>query len=107
MPKKVTSTELAYRFGSVNRCPARCTVPRPNAHLSCDLCPGPAQGAQLGHSRRIHRSARAADQLALGAGHGDARAHALADQLALELGDAGEDAALIRAEVKISPDNLA
>src|SRR2546426_9236605 len=88
--QNIVSTELTLRTPRhlprpVHRAEAR-------AHLARDLGPGPALGAQLGHSGGVHGSARAPDALALGASHGYAGAHALADELAFELGDAGKDA---------------
>src|SRR5258708_5747150 len=88
--KNIVWTELTLRTPRhlprpVHRAQARTHLPR-------DLCPGPALSTQLGHSPSVHVLAGAPDALALGASHGYAGAHALADELAFELGDAGKDA---------------
>ena len=59
----------------------------PGTELPCDLSPGPTQCAELPHPTGIHKPTRALDPLALGTSDGNARAHTLANQFSLELGD--------------------
>src|SRR5438552_7238945 len=102
--KNTASTELICGLDILGFCAARCTVPWPtpiSRAISAQDQPCVRNSTTLA---AFYRLARAADQLTVGAGQGDARAHTFADQFSLEFGDAGEDAALIRAEVKISPD---
>ena len=54
--------------------------------------PRPALRTQLGYPGSVHIPTRTSDALALGAVHGYAGPHALADEFALELRDAREDA---------------
>ena len=49
-------------------------------------------GSQFSHFGRVHRPPRSPDALALRTRQCQAGAHPLADELALELGDRGEDA---------------
>ncbi len=65
-------------------------MPTPNAR--CNLAPGKALGAQLSNPVRVQLALGSPQALSASPCHRQAEPHALADQLALEFRDAGEDA---------------
>ncbi len=70
------------------------SVNRSDAHSQarCNLAPGNALGAKPGNPCDLHIALRPAELLSSSPGLVQAGADPLADQLALKLGDAGEDA---------------